>query len=303
MTAPGTRGGEALRRLAALTRRVPLRRVGPVGRPIAASYEDWVAVERPLVIEAALQGSGETARATVSTTMRTPGDDVDLALGFLWAEGVVRDVAEVDLGAIVFTSTDDREGQGAPDTITVPLGEEAATRLGRAARHNVTTSACGVCGRDDLSDLLPEKPAPAARPAQLLDASLLCALPARLRLAQHAFARTGGLHAAGLFDSNGEVVVVREDVGRHNALDKVLGDRLRAGHHHLEESVLVVSGRASYELVQKAAVARIPVMLAVGAPSSLAIRVAEAADMTLLGFVRAEGFNVYHQGTNVRWRE
>jgi FdhD protein len=136
-----------------------------------------------------------------------------------------------------------------------------------------------------------------------LDAALLCELPARLRLAQHAFARTGGLHAAGLFDAAGEVVVVREDVGRHNALDKVLGDRLRAGHLHLEESVLVVSGRASYELVQKAAVARIPVMLAVGAPSSLAIRVAEAADMTLLGFVRAEGFNVYHQGTSVRWRE
>lgn len=302
MTGPGTRGGDAHRGLEALTGRVPLRRGGPGGISPGAGDEDWVAVERPLVIRAALQGPGGETKVTVSTTMRTPGHDADLAVGFLWAEGVIDTVADLDRGAIGLTSTDEREGQGAPDSVTVPVREEAARRLARVARQSLTTSACGVCGRDDLSDLLPRRGATPRTPPPL-DAGLFCELPARLRLAQHAFAQTGGLHAAGLFDAQGEVVAVREDVGRHNALDKVLGDRLRAGHDHLEGQILVVSGRASYELVQKAAVARIPVMLAVGAPSSLAIRVAEAADMTLLGFVRPDGFNVYHQGTNARWRE
>lgn len=302
MTGPGTRGGDAHRSSAALTCRVPLRRGSAEGSAATRNDEDWVAVERPLVIQAALQGPEGETKATVSTTMRTPGHDADLAIGFLWAEGVLETAADLGSGAIGFTSTDEREGQGAPDIVTVPLREDAARRLARVARQSLTTSACGVCGRDDLSDLLPKR-VPATRSPPLLDARLFCELPSRLRLAQHAFAQTGGLHAAGLFDARGEVIAVREDVGRHNALDKVLGDRLRAGQEHLDQHVLVVSGRASYELVQKAAVAHIPVMLAVGAPSSLAIRVAEAADMTLLGFVRPDGFNVYHQGANARWRE
>ena len=276
--------------LASATARVPLWRISATADPEVVN--DWVAVERPLLIRA---GAGGRA-VTVTTTMRTPGHDAELAVGFLWAEGVLTHAG--DVGKIASQMGRD---EAEPDVVTVGLTEEAAERLAGVARTSLTTSACGVCGRDDILGLLGKLRKPTDRAPLPLDASLLRALPARLRRAQPAFSRTGGLHAAGLFDTDGRLVAVREDVGRHNALDKLLGLLLARGLPPLGDRILLVSGRASYELVQKAAAAGVRVMVAVGAPSSLAIRVAQTADVTLLGFARDEGFNLYHQGAGVFW--
>jgi FdhD protein len=243
--------------------------------------EDWVAVERPLEIRARIGGSVQV----VSTTMRTPGADRALAAGFLFSEGVIKGASEIRS----LEQIDD-------DTVLIELGPEAEAALEATRRPFVTTGACGVCGRTSMDTLLH---AGNRGQAQSADGPLrvaevtIHALPAALRTAQAAFARTGGLHAAGLFSPDGVARAVHEDVGRHNAVDKLVGALLLEGGLPGPRSVLVVSGRASFELVQKAAAAGIPVMAAVGAPSSLAIEVARAAGMTLLGFVRDGGFNVY----------
>src|SRR5437773_4672432 len=246
-----------------------------------SSAEDWVAVERPLELRARIGGSVRV----VSTTMRTPGEDRALAAGFLFSEGVVKRPEDIRS----LEQLDD-------DTVLIELGPEAEAALEATSRPFVTTGACGVCGRTSMDTLLavrrPE--GQATDEARLrITVATVHALPGALRTAQATFARTGGLHAAGLFTLEGMARAVEEDVGRHNAVDKLVGSFLLEGRLPGPESVLAVSGRASFELVQKAAVAGIPVMAAVGAPSSLAIAVARAAGMTLFGFVRDGGFNVY----------
>jgi FdhD protein len=251
----------------------------------AAVRADLLATEEPLGIR--LDGSALTV------TMRTPGDDVELAAGFLAGEAVVRspdDIAEIRLCDGTPCGHGDHEGMGNIADVLLAPGVEA----GSGARRNfMTTSACGVCGRTSIEDVC-------VRPAASLESdktqfwpSVLAALPDRLRQAQRVFARTGGLHAAGLFTSSGELIVIREDVGRHNAVDKLVGHALLRGQLPLAGRALLVSGRASFELVQKAVLAGIPLLAAVSAPSSLAADLAEEAGLTLAGFLRGRSMNVY----------
>jgi FdhD protein len=232
----------------------------------APGLEDDVAVEEPLEIR--VDGR------PVAVTMRTPGEDEELALGFLYGEGLIDRVRDAGPPADLAANTVEVAG---------PLDREPSSRA------FYTTSSCGVCGKGALEEVAVH--APAAAPGPTVPRDLLAALPDRLR--QPTFARTGGLHATGLFADTGDLLAVREDVGRHNALDKVVGWALRAGILPLHGRILCVSGRLSFELVQKAAVAGAPILVGVGAPSSLAVRLADDRGMTLAGFARGRRVNVY----------
>jgi FdhD protein len=245
--------------------------------------QDILAVEEPLEIRLAYGERGSRVRQSVSITMRTPGHDVELAVGFLFTEGII-------------ASPDQVTGVthcGAGNVACVKLQPGVAVDLARLERHFYTSSSCGVCGKASLEAVqvhprercLPEEP--------MVDAAVIRSLPAKLRAVQEVFEQTGGLHASALFDAKGELLVVREDVGRHNALDKLIGHEFSAQRTPLLQNILLVSGRVSFELVQKAAMAGIPILAAIGAPSSLAMELAQQHGMTIIGFVRDERFNVY----------
>jgi FdhD protein len=247
-----------------------------VGRE-PADVSDVAAVEEPLEIR--LDG-----RSFV-VTMRTPGADPDLAAGFLLSEQIVRDAD--DIADIRHCTLDD-------NILYVTLAGEGARRAASAMngrRHVTATSACGVCGRRSIEDLMTG--ARTVESTMTVDRTVIEALPAALRAAQRAFEQTGGLHAAGLFDARGVLIRIAEDVGRHNAVDKVLGGELRTGRVPLSNCILFVSGRTSFEIIQKAVMAGVGVVAAVSAPSSLAIELAREANVTLLGFVRGAAFNIY----------
>ncbi len=215
--------------------------------------------------------------------MRTPGDDAELAVGFLFTEGLIADREQV-AGV--------RMCKGG-NAVRVDLTPGVAVDLARLERHFYTGSSCGVCGKSSLAAVRVE---PRFRPAAgmpVVEAEVIYRLPEALREAQTVFDRTGGLHASALFNTAGCLLDLREDVGRHNALDKLIGAEFLAGRLPLTEAILLVSGRVSFELVQKAAVAGIPIVAAVGAPSSLAVDLAREHGLTLLGFVRVERFNIY----------
>jgi FdhD protein len=273
---------------------VDVERVGAADRGAERTSErDLLAVEEPLEIRLHAEVDGQRVRRPVAVTMRTPGDDQALAVGFLFTEGIVRDAGDVE---------EFRRCAHDPSGNTVRVGLRAGTPvdLGRLERNFYTTSSCGVCGKASIDALRATArwPIPAGTP--VVDAALVHALPARLRDAQPLFERTGGLHASALFDVEGRLLAVREDVGRHNALDKIVGAELLAGRLPAHDRILLVSGRASFELVQKVIMAGIPILAAVGAPSSLAVELAAGAGMTLLGFVRDDRFNVYTGGERVR---
>jgi len=249
---------------------------------------DALATEEPLEIRA--QGPGQQAQR-VAVTMRTPGGDFELAAGFLFTEGLVgahevRRVAYCD-------DLDDEEQRYNVVTVTLERPFDAE----RLSRNFYATSSCGVCGKASLDDITVR--CDVVPPGFAVPADVLVGLPDRLREAQRVFDRTGGLHAAGLFDRSGKPVTVREDVGRHNAVDKVIGEQLLAGRVPLADHVLQVSGRASFEIVQKAAVAGIPVVSAVSAPSSLAVDAGERLGVTVVGFVRDGRCNVYTHADRV----
>ncbi len=249
---------------------------------------DALATEEPLEIRA--QGPGQQAQR-VAVTMRTPGGDFELAAGFLFTEGLV---AAHEVRRVAYCDDLDDEEQRY-NVVTVTL--DRAFDAERLSRNFYATSSCGVCGKASLDDIAVRcdvVPTGFAVPADIL-----VGLPDRLRDAQRVFDRTGGLHAAGLFDRSGEPVTVREDVGRHNAVDKVIGEQLLAGRVPLADHVLQVSGRASFEIVQKAAVAGIPVVSAVSAPSSLAVDAGERLGVTVVGFVRDGRCNVYTHADRV----
>ena len=231
-------------------------------------------------------GPGEEP-VDVAVTMRTPGGEAELAVGFLRTEGLIagrEDVLHVDFGDPAVTSQPD-------DEVTVRL-RKPFDASSVAERHFVANASCGICGKASLDDVAVRcNPIPAGRPT--VDRDVIVALPGRLRAAQAVFAATGGLHAAGLFDPDGRLITLREDVGRHNALDKLVGAELLAGRLPLHDRVLLVSGRISFEIAQKAAVAGIPILCAVSAPSDLAVEVGRRLGMTLIGFLRGDGFNVY----------
>jgi len=245
---------------------------------------DRLVGEEPMAIRAA---GPDQEPVNVAITMRTPGGEEELAVGFLRTEGLITgagDVLRVDFGDPVATSQPD-------DEVTVRLARPFDASL-VPERHFVATASCGICGKASLDEVAVRcDPLPAGRPT--VSRETILALPARLREAQAVFEATGGLHAAGLFDPDGRLVTLREDVGRHNALDKLVGRELLAGRLPLHERVLLVSGRISFEIVQKAAVAGISVLCAVSAPSDLAVEAGRRLGMTLVGFLRGDGFNVY----------
>ncbi|NHC12823.1 formate dehydrogenase accessory sulfurtransferase FdhD [Motilibacter deserti] len=264
--------------------RVTARRpVVRVGHGAVTSRPDTLAVEEPLEVR--------VGGRAFAVTMRTPGNDVELAHGFLVGEGVVRRADDV-LAARYCAGTDDT-GANTYNVLDVALAPHVPPPSASLERTTYTTSSCGVCGKASLEAVRVATPYDIAADPVRVDAAVLAGLPDELRRAQQAFDRTGGVHAAGLFTPDGRLLCAREDVGRHNAVDKVVGWALLQGRLPLQGHVLQVSGRASFELAQKAALAGIPVLSAVSAPSSLAVDLAEEVGMTLAGFVRGGTFNVY----------
>jgi FdhD protein len=243
--------------------------------------EDFLATEEPLEIRLAWRDGENEGTSTVAVTMRTPGADHELAAGFLFAEGVIDRFDRIRRIIPVETNV-----------VEVELGDGPAPVLQSLDRHFFATSACGVCGKAGLEAL--RLRAPEALPSgPVIDPDIIRGLPATLREAQGLFATTGGLHAAALFDTAGRLLAVREDVGRHNALDKLIGWSWASGLVPLHEHLILVSGRTSYEILQKSLVAGVPVVCAVSAPSSLAVELAERFGVTLIGFLRGDRFNVY----------
>ncbi|HEX3553731.1 MAG TPA: formate dehydrogenase accessory sulfurtransferase FdhD [Thermoanaerobaculia bacterium] len=258
-------------------------RVGPEG---VEERPDHLATEEPLEIRLVQEGR----RRTVAVTMRTPGADAELALGFLFAEGVIAAREQVRRAA---PCLDPKEGDACDNILEVELAEGVpAPELAGLDRHFFATSACGVCGKAGLEALRLRVSGPVAAGPEVAP-EVLATLPVKLREAQGLFDVTGGLHAAGLFDAAGRLLAAREDVGRHNALDKLMGWALLQGLLPLAGHVVMVSGRSSYEILQKCMVAGVPIVCAVSAPSSLAVDLAERFGMTLVGFLRGDRFNVY----------
>jgi FdhD protein len=255
-----------------------------------AVQPDMLAVEEPLEVRLGCDVGGRRVHRAVSITMRTPGHDRELAVGFLFTEGVI--VAREQVAGV--------HACGAGNVARVDLHPGVAVDLSRLERHFYTSSSCGVCGKASLEAVrvCSGKRVPDGRP--VVESAVIHHLPEALRAAQAVFDRTGGLHASALFDANGKLLCLREDVGRHNALDKLIGAQFLAGRTPLWENMLLVSGRASFELVQKAAVAGIPILAAVGAPSSLAVSLAREHGLTVLGFVRQDRFNIYCGAERVR---
>jgi len=252
--------------------------------------DDWdtLAAEEPLEIRLRWWEDDEERNQSIAVTMRTPGDDFELAVGFLHGEGIVTSREDVvDVAWCV-----DEGVEQMFNIVTVSLSPDRPFDITRLDRHFYTTSSCGICGKATLEALEVQgcSPLPAG---PTVDPAVIQSLPAALRRSQEVFERTGGLHAAGLFDRDGNLLALHEDVGRHNALDKLIGKQLMTGNCPLTDRVLLLSGRASFELLQKALVAQIPIVAAVGAPSSLAVSLSESFNITLLGFVRSDGFNAY----------
>lgn len=255
------------------------------GQRAEARY-DLLATEEPLEIR--MRAGGH--QRTVAITMRTPGADFELAAGFLYNEGVL---ASLDaLSGITYCVDRDIDEEQRYNIVNVDLHGSELPPLDALERHFTMTSACGVCGKANI-DALRDRGLVAVQSALRVTAELISALPERLVTAQRVFATTGGLHAAALFDARGQLVAVREDVGRHNALDKLIGWALMNGKLPLDEHIVLLSGRASYELLQKAISAGIAVVCAVSAPSSLAVDLAREFNVTLAGFLRGKRFNVY----------
>jgi len=270
-------------------------RVGKVRRGALEETDDVVAVEEPLEIRIVERVGGSEREHSLAVTMRTPGHDFDLATGFLFAEGILRNAEDVEVVEHALPRAAEETG----NVVRVVLREGLSLDVSSTIRSFYTTSSCGVCGKTSLDAIWTRKPPSMARDAPRLPRAVLAAMPEALRREQAVFARTGGLHAAGLFRADGGIVVLREDVGRHNAVDKVIGDRFRARGLPLEDHVLLVSGRASFEILQKAVMAGVPCVASVGAPSSLAVEVAREFGVTLVGFLRRDSFNVYAGATRI----
>lgn len=245
--------------------------------------KDILATEEPMEI---LLRAGQEQR-TVAITMRTPGSDYELAAGFLYNEGILHNKREI---ANMTYCVDGNQQEY--NSLRIQLATDSLPELHQLERHFFTNSACGVCGSTMLDDIS-ERNLPAIPAGPVVDFSLITSLPDKLRKSQDLFETTGGLHAAALFDLNGNLLALREDVGRHNALDKLIGWGLLNDQLPFHNKVLMVSGRASYELLQKSFVAGVPIFCAVSAPSSLAVEVAERFGITLIGFLRGDHFNVY----------
>jgi FdhD protein len=274
------------------TRQIATRQIVAVRGEALEVRDDRIVGEAPLEILAAGPGQDPVA---VAVTMRTPGHEAELAIGFLRTEGLI------DGPEVVRTEVGDARHRNQPDdTILVRLSKAFDPSV-VAERHFVATASCGICGKASIDEVaircapLPDGPVVAR--------GVILALPDLLRVAQRAFDATGGLHAAALFTPAGELIAIHEDVGRHNALDKLIGSQVLAGAMPLHDRIVMVSGRVSFEIVQKAAVAGAPILCAVSAPSDLAIETADRLGVTLVGFLRGDGFNVYSHDRRIDLRD
>ncbi len=284
----GVGGPSGLRRKAARVR------VGRMRGGRFSTRGDSVAVEEPMEVRLEVPGDDGIREHPISVTMRTPGDDFELAAGFLFTEGVVIDPAAV-ADVRYCRNVDPQEY----NVVTASVRDPAAFDAGSLTRNFYVTSSCGVCGKASLEAVEVMGCRPVAEGTFTISEDDVRALPDRLRTQQRTFERTGGLHAAGLFDADGRITVVREDVGRHNAVDKVVGTLVLSRALPGSGSGLIVSGRSSFEILQKAAMAGFPVVVAVGAPSSLAVTFARRFNMTLVGFANRDGYNVYSGGDRI----
>jgi FdhD protein len=257
---------------------------------------DEVAVEEPLEIQVSSHSAGGSAAKSVAITMRTPGADEELAVGFLFTEGII---AAPDQVLSVQPQGEADADSGLQNIVGVEIDPDVDLQLDRLERHFYTTSSCGVCGKASLDALRVTGVDSLAAHQTRFPAKILTDMPDAVRAQQPLFSKTGGLHAAAIFGSDGDIAIVKEDVGRHNATDKAIGALFLAGRLPAHEMALLVSGRASFELMQKAAVAGIPLLAAVGAPSSLAVQTAKEFGMTLVGFLRDGTFNIYAGGERI----
>jgi FdhD protein len=272
-------------------------------RPLPHAWPDQLAIEEPLEIRLEYWANSKPQRKSVSITMRTPGQDLELAAGFLFTEGIIAgwdDIKQIrPCGPVV-------DGQNFQNIVRVELHPAVQVKTATMDRNFYTTSSCGICGKTSIEALKIQNPF-AAHIKNLTSPSvtraMLSGLPGRMTAQQTLFQQTGGCHASGLFDAKGNLLCLREDVGRHNALDKVLGwglmNNLLPLHHH----IVLVSGRASFELMQKSAMGGIPLFAAVGAPSTLAVQVAQEFNMTLVGFLRHQRMTIYHDPGRIEFHQ
>ena len=261
-----------------------------------ASQNDHLAGEEPLEIQLAYGPLGQRQQMNLAVTMRTPGADFDLVYGFLFTEGLIqgrKDVLQLRYPGVQLSP------EAQENSILVELHPSARFDAARLQRHFYTSSSCGICGKASLEMVQNQSAFLLPTHQPILSPETLLRLPEALLTQQSLFNYTGGIHATGLFSSRGDLLYLREDVGRHNALDKVIGAALQKKEFPLSDTILLVSGRAGFELVQKAVMAGIPIMAAIGAPSSLAVELAEAHNLTLVGFLREGGFNIYTGGERI----
>ena len=246
--------------------------------------EDDLAVEEPLEIQLSFTESGKKIKKSISVTMRTPGNDDELAVGFLFTEGIITQKSQVK--AVKNDVIEENK-------VIVNLADDFSPEINSLERNFYTTSSCGVCGKASIDAIKTVSVYQNENNAMLVSSQVIFSLKKKLNVQQSIFESTGGLHASALFDLNGQFITLREDVGRHNALDKLIGDALLNDLLPLTNQILLLSGRASFELIQKAGMAGIKIVAAIGAPSSLAVKLAEESNMTLIGFLKSDKFNIY----------
>ncbi|MRX40227.1 formate dehydrogenase accessory sulfurtransferase FdhD [Flavobacterium sp. LC2016-23] len=255
-----------------------------------SSFSDTLSIEEPLEIRISYGSRTERIQKNISVTMRTPGNDRELAVGFLFTEGIIGSFEDVERAYPVEMNCMSKK----QNIVQVDLTENFSPNLMQTDRNFYTTSSCGVCGKSSIQSIKTVSPfGNLVKPARTIDVTVFYTLPQKLRTAQSDFASTGGIHASGLFDIQGNLILLTEDVGRHNALDKLIGQSLMNKSLPLKEHILLLSGRASFELIQKAAMAGISVIASIGAPSSLAVELAKEFNITLLGFLKENRLNVY----------
>lgn len=266
------------------TSSITSHKITRISRQNAEELDDQLAVEEPLEIQIALQSAARKERKSISVTMRTPGNDGELAAGFLFTEGIIRSRSQID--GIAHSPFDENR-------VVVTFADGFEPQMGSLERNFYTTSSCGVCGKSSIDAIKTRSAYSNAQENWVLSKEQLFQLPGQIARHQNTFETTGGLHASALFDISGAFLMLREDVGRHNALDKVIGAALLSDQLPLSKHILLLSGRASFELIQKAAMAGIAVVAAIGAPSSLAVQLAEESGITLVGFLKNDKFNIY----------
>jgi FdhD protein len=274
-------------------KQMPVKKVnGFISSPLL----DMLSVEEPLEIRISYGPAAERVQKNISVTMRTPGNDLDLAVGFLFTEGII--ASRHDVMAVNHVSMECASQK--ENIVQVELAENFTPHLVQSDRNFYTTSSCGVCGKGSIQSIRTVSPfGHLGKPQLNLAKEILYQLPGKLKAAQSGFAATGGIHASALFTREGDLVLLREDVGRHNALDKLIGHALVNDLLPLHQHILLLSGRASFELIQKAAMAGISMVAAIGAPSSLAVELATEFDITLLGFLKEDRFNIYSSGHRI----